>query len=101
MLKISCPWCGERSEEEFVFGGPSHLARPNNNDEISDEKWAEYLFMRDNVKGISLERHGHVHGCGQWFNMARDSVSHKIHFTYKMGEQPPKNWQSICEGDDE
>ncbi|MCK5041696.1 MAG: sarcosine oxidase subunit delta, partial [Sphingomonadales bacterium] len=28
MLKISCPWCFERSEEEFVFGGPAHHERP-------------------------------------------------------------------------
>jgi sarcosine oxidase subunit delta len=93
MLKISCPWCGERSEEEFRFGGPAHLERPAQDESVSDEAWASYLFMRDNIKGISLERWCHTHGCGQWFNMARDTLSHKIYITYKMGEQLAENWQ--------
>ncbi len=90
MMKIICPWCGARGEEEYIYGGPAHLQRPyvqdNPAQDISDRDWAEYLFMRDNVKGVSLERWGHIHGCGQWFNMARDSVSHKIHAIYKMDE---------------
>lgn len=97
MMKITCPWCGERGEEEFAHGGPAHLARPVNDEmpaeDVSDAGWADYLFMRDNVKGVSLERWGHIHGCGQWFNMVRDSASHKIHTTYKMGERPPEGWR--------
>lgn len=93
-MKITCPWCGERGEEEFIHGGPSHLARPvvgqNPAGDVSDEDWASYLFMRDNVKGVARERWGHTHGCGQWFNMVRDSVTHEIHAIYKMGEQPPE-----------
>lgn len=94
MLKISCPWCFERSEEEFTFGGPAHDERPTPAENVSDGQWANYLFMRDNKKGVSLERWGHTHGCGQWFNMARDTLSHKIYVTYKMGEQLPENWQA-------
>lgn len=97
MMKITCPWCGARGEEEFTHGGPSHLVRPvagkNPIEDVSDADWADYLFMRDNVKGVSLERWGHIHGCGQWFNMARDSVTHEIKAIYKMGEQPPEGWQ--------
>lgn len=97
-MKITCPWCGVRGEEEFTHGGPSHLARPvvgdNPMGDVSDADWADYLFMRDNVKGVSLERWGHIQGCGQWFNMARDSVTHEIHAVYKMGEQPPEGWRS-------
>ena len=28
MLQIPCPYCGVRDEEEFRFGGESHVARP-------------------------------------------------------------------------
>ncbi|VAV98406.1 Sarcosine oxidase delta subunit [hydrothermal vent metagenome] len=94
MMKITCPWCGARGEEEFRYGGPSHLARPENDESLSDGDWADYLVMRDNVKGVSRERWGHIHGCGQWFNMVRDTVSHEIHATYKMGDPPPEGWRS-------
>ncbi len=94
MQKINCPYCGVRSEEEFRFGGPAHLQRPTLAEEISDSQWADYLFMRDNVKGISLERWGHIHGCGEWFNVIRNSASHQVHGSYRMGELPPENWKS-------
>ena len=28
MLLIPCPYCGERPELEFVYGGQAHIARP-------------------------------------------------------------------------
>ena len=28
MLLINCPYCGERPEPEFVYGGQAHIARP-------------------------------------------------------------------------
>lgn len=96
MQKINCPYCGVRSEEEFKFGGPAHLEHPTPAETVSDSEWAEYLFMRDNVKGISLERWGHIHGCGEWFNLIRNSVSHENFGSYKMGESPPKNWDSLA-----
>jgi len=27
MLLIECPYCGERPEPEFVYGGQAHIAR--------------------------------------------------------------------------
>ncbi|WP_420547362.1 sarcosine oxidase subunit delta [Curvivirga sp.] len=97
MQKITCPYCGERSEEEFKYAGPSHLERSIPASEVTDSQWAEYLFMRDNVKGISLERWGHIHGCSQYFNVIRNTVTHEIYGCYKMGEQPPKGWQKLGE----
>jgi sarcosine oxidase subunit delta len=57
--------------------------------ELSDDEWAEYLFMRKNIKGIQFERWNHAHGCRKWFNMVRDTSNDKIHGVYKMGEKPP------------
>ncbi|PCI53305.1 MAG: sarcosine oxidase subunit delta [Alphaproteobacteria bacterium] len=94
MMQVLCPWCGVRDEDEFTYGGPAHITRPTSGgdapqQDVSDEKWASYLYEKDNVKGIARERWVHVHGCGQWFNLARDTVSHKIHCVYKMGEPCP------------
>ena len=37
MLLISCPYCGERPEIEFSYGGQAHLVRPPRPAELSDE----------------------------------------------------------------
>ena len=31
----------------------------------------------------------HRYGCGRWFNVARDTVTHEIHAVYEMGEAKP------------
>lgn len=89
MIQIECPWCGTRDEEEFTCGGQSHIIRPEKPEELTDEEWADYLFNRINPKGIHLERWRHTFGCRQWFNVARDTVSHEIFSVYKMGEHAP------------
>jgi sarcosine oxidase subunit delta len=57
--------------------------------DVSDEGWAEYLFFRENPKGMHRERWRHSFGCGQWFNVARDTVTHEVIATYGMGESLP------------
>jgi sarcosine oxidase subunit delta len=87
MLRIECPWCGIRDEPEFSYGGETHIARPPG--KCSDEEWAQYLFFRSNPKGGHAERWCHSHGCGQWFNVLRDTVTHEIVAVYRMGEPRP------------
>ena len=41
---IPCPWCGNRDDSEFSYGGEAHLERPK--DSCSDKEWNEYIFMR-------------------------------------------------------
>ena len=91
MLLIKCPWCGEREEMEFSDGGQAHVAYPKDPHAASDDEWAQYLFMRDNPKGLFLERWVHSHGCRRWFNVARHTVTHEISAVYKPGEPPPKH----------
>ena len=90
MLLIDCPWCGPRDETEFSYGDEAHIARPKNPEKLSDEDWGDYVFMRSNVKGVFHERWCHSHGCGRWFNVARDTVTYRILAVYRMGEKPPK-----------
>jgi len=86
MLRIRCPWCGERDELEFSYGGEAHIAYPKNPAALSDEEWAQYLFIRHNPKGAFRERWVHTHGCRRWFNAARHTVTHEFLATYKPGE---------------
>jgi len=88
MLQIPCPCCGVRDEVEFRFGGESHVARPA--PETSDAEWSNYLFCRKNPHGIHYERWCHSFGCGQWFNVARNTLSHEIRAVYRMGESRPE-----------
>ena len=89
MLKINCPFCGPRTEDEFTCGGQSHIASPVTPAEVSDQQWADYLYNRINPKGVHYERWRHTFGCRQWFNVARDTVSHEIYAVYQMGEPKP------------
>ncbi len=88
MLLISCPWCGPRAEIEFSYGGEAHLVRPKMPDSVTDEQWADYLFMRTNNRGVHCEMWNHSAGCRRWFNLQRDTVSYNILSVYKMGEKP-------------
>ena len=90
MLLIKCPYCGERPEIEFSYGGQAHLARPANPSELSDQDWAEYLYMRRNRKGVHAERWRHLQGCARFFNALRDTTTDQILATYRVGEPQPK-----------
>lgn len=87
MLRIECPWCGLRDEPEFTYGGEAQIARPPAG--CSDEVWARYLFFRSNQKGEHAERWCHSFGCGQWFNALRDTMTHEIVATWRMGDPRP------------
>lgn len=88
MLRIPCPYCGTRDEAEFTFGGSSHLTRPPPH--VDDESWSVYLFFRSNPAGVHFERWLHSYGCGRWFNLARDTRTHRIFMNYQMGDPAPE-----------
>jgi sarcosine oxidase, subunit delta len=44
----------------------------------TDAEWARVLFYRPNPVGPLVERWVHVHGCGQWFEVVRDTLTHEI-----------------------
>ena len=88
MLLIRCPWCGPRDEIEYRCGGQTGIGRPGPWHSVDDGAWSDYLFTRDNPKGRHHERWLHLHGCRQWFNVVRDTVTHEILAVYRMGERP-------------
>jgi sarcosine oxidase subunit delta len=81
MLTLTCPCCGVTAEEtEFHQGGEAHLTRfgPGS----SDEAFEQYLFQRENPKGVHFERWRHVYGCGKWFHVARCTVTLEVFASY-------------------
>ena len=90
MLLIRCPWCGPREESEFSYGGEAHIVRPKDPDALSDEEWADYLFIRTNKRGIHDEQWCHSAGCRRWFEVIRDTVSYRIFDSRLIGETTPE-----------
>ena len=77
MLRIDCPVCGIRDHSEFSYGEDASITYP----ELSNtdrQAWYEAVFLRDNPRGLHLERWHHVQGCRQWLIVARDTLTHDI-----------------------
>ena len=89
MFVINCPYCGERDQSEFSNGGEAHVARPENSENLNDKDWGQYVFYRDNPKGIFYERWVHSHGCRKWFNAVRDTSTDKVLRSYEIKNDKP------------
>ncbi len=84
MLSITCPWCGARDEAEFHYGGQAHVAYPAAPQALSDAEWAQYLFVRDNPRGLLSERWVHSAGCRRWLGAIRDTASNEFRAVYPL-----------------
>lgn len=84
MLLINCPYCGDRAESEFSYGGEAGISRPVDPDTLDDEAWADYLFMRKNPRGDYWELWNHAQGCRRWFEVERNTVSYVIKTSRKL-----------------
>jgi sarcosine oxidase, subunit delta len=87
-MQIDCLFCGRRDEAEFTYGGEAHISRPTL--EASDTQWAEYLYFRDNTKGVHAERWCHTRGCGQWFHALRNTATHEFLACYGLSDPRPQ-----------
>ncbi len=87
MLLIKCPWCGEREEAEFGYGGEADIARPVDGEALDDRQWGDYLFMRKNEFGVTRELWVHSHGCRRWFIAERDTRTYTFLGYEKIGDK--------------
>ncbi|HYZ00178.1 MAG TPA: sarcosine oxidase subunit delta [Candidatus Binatia bacterium] len=90
MLLIPCPYCGERDETEFSYGGAAQVAYPDDPQELRDVEWGRYLFVRPNPKGPFAERWCHSAGCRRWFDAVRDTATHQIIRVYELDKTAPE-----------
>lgn len=81
MLILTCPCCGVRADEtELAPGGEAHLTRHGPGS--SEDELHDYLFTRENPRGVHFERWRHAMGCGKWFHAARNTVTLEVYGTY-------------------
>ena len=90
MFLIECPHCGRRDQSEFAYAGEAHRARPEFRDDLSEDDWGAYVFMRANPKGVHAERWVHAAGCRRFFNALRNTATDVFLATYAMGAARPE-----------
>ena len=77
MIRINCPFCGERDHSEFTYGSDGSIVYPALDAPI--EEWHDALYLRENIRGVQTETWHHVNGCRMWLKVERDTMTHEIH----------------------
>ena len=95
MLLLFCPYCQEqRSEEEFSYAGEAGIVRPPDPAALNDEEWGDYLYFRNNPRGVHAELWLHTAGCRRYLRVTRDTQSYRILETAPPGGPAPSSLQS-------
>lgn len=90
MMLIKCPHCGARDVTEFTYGGAAGVTRPADPAGASDAQWADYVYMRDNPRGVHDEVWQHSAGCRRWIAVRRNTLTHDVIATAEPGELPSR-----------
>ncbi len=84
-MRIKCPYCGERGNDEFTYLGDAGalMARPGGDSAGGDAPEAaaayhDYVYLRDNPAGPHRELWYHGGGCRAWLVVTRDTRTHAI-----------------------
>ena len=77
MMVIACPFCGPRTESEFLWSGEP-VRRPDATVGGDGAALADLLYARDNVRGPHEELWWHKHGCRAWFRVRRNTRDNRI-----------------------
>lgn len=91
-MRIRCPYCGERSVDEFVAMGPADLVRPAV--DAPTDAFVAYVYERENPRGTHRELYYHAYGCHAWLAVSRDTLLHDVRaaeammLTEAQGETP-------------
>ena len=83
MKIMPCPLNGPRNIQEFVCAGPVE-PHPDPN-RCTDDVWAEYVWLEENVAGLVREWWCHV-ATSYWFIAERNTVTDEIIATYPASE---------------
>ncbi|MDX1576371.1 MAG: sarcosine oxidase subunit delta [Kiloniellales bacterium] len=87
MLLLPCPWCGDRDESEFTYGGDATVAWPDLSEGV--ESWFPAVYLRANPRGPHDELWHHTAGCRRWFRLRRDTRTHDI-----LPQTPPEDGEA-------
>jgi sarcosine oxidase subunit delta len=76
---INHPLLGPRDAAEFVYLGDAELInRPDPEAPNADNKFYEYMYLRDNPAGEHRELWYHEQGDRSWVVVTRNTISHEI-----------------------
>jgi heterotetrameric sarcosine oxidase delta subunit len=75
MLLIPCPYCGERDQSEFSYGGPA-VEFPALDAEAAE--WHQAIHSRDHSSETIRECWYHESGCESWFVVTRSMKTHQF-----------------------
>jgi heterotetrameric sarcosine oxidase delta subunit len=75
-MRISCPHCGERGNDEFTVLGAADPVRPAPDAPLAS--WVAYVHERENACGPHREFWHHQAGCRAWLVVERDTRSHAL-----------------------
>jgi heterotetrameric sarcosine oxidase delta subunit len=76
MLWLTCPICGERPASEFRFGGEERHVPEGLTD--ADARNLDYVWMLDNLRGVTTERWFHAGGCRRWLTLRRNTITDSV-----------------------
>ena len=83
MKILNCPLNGPRNISEFIcLGEVTDMPNPN---ELSDEQWADYMWMSNNTAGVVREWWCHA-ATSYWFIVERNTITDEILKTYPANE---------------
>lgn len=64
--------------------------RPADPAGVSDPEWADYVYLRDNPRGLHDEVWQHTAGCRRWIAVRRDTLTHEVIAAAEPGGLPPR-----------
>ena len=77
-MRISCPYCGDRDQGEFVYLGDATVQRPDPAARDAAPAFHGYVYVRENPAGWHREYWYHEMGCRSWLVVERNTLTHEI-----------------------
>jgi sarcosine oxidase subunit delta len=76
-VRIPCPFCGPRGNEEFTYLGDATVKRPDPAADGASAAFHDYVYLRENPSGPHRELW--YHGtCRKWLVVTRNTRTHEI-----------------------
>ena len=77
-MRIPCPFCGPRGNDEFSYLGDATVRRPDPATAGAREAFHDYVYLRENPSGLHQELWYHGGGCRAWLKVTRNTRTHEI-----------------------
>jgi sarcosine oxidase subunit delta len=76
-VRIPCPYCGTRGNDEFTYLGDASVRRPDPAAPNAAATFHDYVYLRENLSGIHRELWYHG-ACRSWLVVTRHTRTHDI-----------------------